>query len=78
MAQHIDVLSKDPKSSTVVTFTRARHSHYMPVDAGTRDPELRTKLQADEKNKMLNVIFHEGEYYFTHPFADKKLKRDPD
>jgi len=31
-----------------------------------------------ERRKLINIMFHDGDYYLHEPFPDKVHKRDPD
>ena len=47
-----------------------------PTDGGGIR-SLRAQIEV-EKKKLINVLFHQGEYYVTEPNGDMNVPRDPD
>ena len=35
-------------------------------------------MHEDESKKLMNIAFHQGNYFIQEPFPDKNHKRDPD
>ena len=35
-------------------------------------------MEKVENRKILNLIFHEGDYFIHEPYGDKKIPKDPD
>ena len=50
--------------------------HSLPIPKKDH-PDRKAKYEAESK-KLLNVMYHDGDYYICEPFPDKRHKRDPD
>lgn len=51
--------------------------HVLPIAKSLPDSVRKQQLRA-EKEKLVNIMFHDGSYYVHEPFPDKVHKRDPD
>lgn len=51
--------------------------HQIPISQSMIPSQLQ-KVKETENNKLINVVYHEGEYYIHEPNGDKKVVRDPD
>ena len=61
------------EDKTTVTVESARRMFAIPVTPWEQD-----KAKEVEKSKLINVIYHSGDYYIHEPNGDKKIVRDPD
>ena len=71
----LDVISRFNKNNVV--FNRARDMHPLPISK-TLEKRVRRERMEAEKQKLINVMFHDDSYYLHEPFPDEIHKRDPD
>ena len=71
----LDVISRFNKNNVV--FNRARDMHPLPISKTLEKKVRRERIDA-EKQKLINVMFHDDSYYLQEPFPDEIHKRDPD
>ena len=58
-------------------FQKARALHPLPIPKHLSDSVKKLQTEVESK-KLLNIMYHDGDYYVAEPFADKVHKRDPD
>ena len=51
--------------------------HSLPISNNVT-PDKLEKIKEVEKNKLVNIIYHDGYYYVHEPSGDKRVVRDPD
>ena len=71
----LDIVSKFNKNNVI--FQQARKFHSLPITKHAKD-EDRKAMYKIEAQKLMQIMYHDGNYYLHEPFPDKKHKRDPD
>jgi len=51
--------------------------HSLPISKNLSAADKKEVLEAESK-KMINIMYHDGNYFIHEPFPDKHHKRDPD
>ena len=71
-------MSKFDKNSVV--FQRARAMHALPIQqqADQLKEGAKKELLEAERRKLVNIMYHDGNYFVHEPQPDKEHKRDPD
>lgn len=55
--------------------------HSLPLSKNSKNGSVRDekkKLKDAESKKLMNIAYHDGQYYIQEPFPDTMHKRDPD
>lgn len=51
--------------------------HSIPISKSLPHDQ-RKKIMRTEQQKLLNIVYHQGEYFVHEPSGDKRIPRDPD
>ena len=65
------------ESKRELKVKQAREMHNIPIPKELI-AEKRRQMQAVEQKKILNVVYHQGDYFIHEPSGDKRVPRDPD
>ena len=60
-----------------VSFQKPRELHTVPIPSAQPSAVKRKQYEAERK-KLMNIMYHGGQYFIQEPWPDKVVKRDPD
>lgn len=64
----VEIVSKFNKNNVV--FKQPRKMHQLPITKQLSQKN-RKEVQESESKKLLNIMFHNGQYWLQEPFPDK-------
>jgi len=71
------VIAKAKKGEIKILKSRELHSLPIRILNGGGIRSIRAQVEV-EKKKLVNVVYHQGEYFVTEPNGDLHVPRDPD